>query len=107
MEIFNESLEQSYVPSGWKHSEVIPIQKVNNTKKAEEFRPINVLPQYEKVLEKIVSKQVINYFEKNEIFIHEQFGFREEMSCEKAVQNIVSSWRRSIDNGNIVGAILT
>lgn len=103
--IYNLSLTEGYVPSAWKHSEIIPIQKVVNTIKAEEFRPINMLPQYEKVLEKVVGKQLAGHLEVNGILVAEQYGFGEGHSCEKAVQSVISSWRGSIDDGYIVGAI--
>jgi len=49
--IMNRSLEEGIFPSEWKEAIVVPISKVRKTKKIEEFRPINKLPIYEKVLE--------------------------------------------------------
>jgi hypothetical protein len=37
------------VPESWKKSTIVPIQKISGTKKCEEFRPINILPAYEKI----------------------------------------------------------
>lgn len=53
--IINDSLEQGKFPSGWKQSTVVPIPKVSGTTNSEEYRPINMLPIYEIVLEIIVS----------------------------------------------------
>lgn len=103
--IINDSLQHGYVPSGWKHSEITPIQKVKNTNKSEDLRPINQLPQYEKVIEKIVSQQLTEYFEKNNLFINEQYGFRSGRSCEKAIQSVISDWKKNVDDGNIVGVL--
>ena len=56
--IINDSLRTGKFPEGWKTSTIIPIPKVNKPKKASEYRPINMLPIYEKVLELVVKKTV-------------------------------------------------
>jgi hypothetical protein len=52
------------------------------TNKSEEFRPINILPAYEKVLESVVKTQLMNYLERNKILIDEESGFGSTYSCE-------------------------
>lgn len=69
--------------------------KIENTTKIKEFRPINVLPQYEKILKKIVAKQLEDFFKTNTLFIKEQYGFLEGKSCENAVQEIVSDRKKN------------
>jgi len=49
-------LQESVVPERWKEATVIPIPKVMGTIRVNEFRPINKLPIYEKVLEMVVQK---------------------------------------------------
>lgn len=65
--ILNLSLKEEIFPSGWKEAIVIPIPKVRGTNKIEEFRPINKLPIYEKVLEIVVHRQLVKYLEKNKL----------------------------------------
>jgi hypothetical protein len=62
-------------PEKWKKSTIVPIQKVSGTKKLQKFRPINILPAYEKVLEPAVKTQFMNYLERNKILIDEKSGF--------------------------------
>lgn len=50
MQIVNESLKNGVFPTSWKTSTVVPIEKVKNTIKADEMRPINTLPNDEKYL---------------------------------------------------------
>lgn len=54
--IMNKLLEEGIFPNEWKKAIVIPILKIKKTKKVEEFRPINKLPIYEKILEIIVHR---------------------------------------------------
>lgn len=63
----NQSLKEGCCPQNWKTSTIIPIPKVEKARKASEFRPINILPIYEKVLELVVKKQIENYFESKSI----------------------------------------
>lgn len=103
--IFNASLETGIFPNEWKGAMVIPVPKVRGTNKIEVFRPINKLPVYKKVLEIIVQKQLIKYFEINELFTECQSGFRMKHSCETALQWVLSKWKRNIGEGKIIGVI--
>lgn len=92
-------------PEGWKTSTIIPIPKVQKPKKASEYRPINILPIYEKVLELIVKEQLEIYLESNNIITEHQSGFRKQHSCETAIQSVIDDWKVSISRGEIVGVI--
>lgn len=50
--IINESLRKGCCPDSWKTSTIIPIPKIRKPKKAGEYRPINMLPIFEKVSSK-------------------------------------------------------
>ena len=87
LEIINESLVSGRVPTIWKESLVIPIQKVTGTSKSEEFRPINMLHTLEKMLETVVKTQLLEYLNKNKLLIQEQSGYREGHSCGASNDN--------------------
>lgn len=103
--VLNTSLESGMFPNEWKEAIVVPIPKVRGTKKIEEFRPINKLPIYEKVLEIIVQKQLVEYLEKNELLTECQSGFRVKHSCETALQWVLSEWKKTIGEGKIIGVV--
>lgn len=71
LDAINSSLEFGTVAKSWKNSMVIPTPKVIGTRKYEEFRPINMLPTYEKVLEGIVKQQLNEHVDANEVLIDE------------------------------------
>lgn len=102
--IVNKSLEQGIFPDEWKVSVVVPIPKIGGTIKIEEFRPINK-PMYEKVLEILVHRQIVEYIDKNELINERQSGFRVKYSCETAFQWVISSWKKTIGESNILGVI--
>lgn len=74
LNVINQSLISGVVPDSWKESVVIPIEKVQGTMNASEFRPINMLPLYEKVLELTVKEQLLNYLNVNKLLAAEQSG---------------------------------
>jgi hypothetical protein len=59
----NQSFDVAVFPSGFNSSKVIPIQEVPGTIKSDEFRPINMLPVYERAMECIVKEQLSAFFE--------------------------------------------
>lgn len=99
--VINTSLE-STCPEDWKNSLVTPIPKVPGTSKGEEFRPVNQLPTYEKILEGIVKKQLNQHTEENAIVIDEQFGFRKGHDCEAALDFLIAQWKWDVDKNKIV-----
>ncbi|XP_065678205.1 uncharacterized protein LOC136093178 [Hydra vulgaris] len=85
LKFINLSLKNGKVPSKWKKSTVIPIPKLISPKLPQDLGPLNMLPTYEKILEIAVHKQLSSYFESNNIFYNNRFGFRKNRSTESAI----------------------
>lgn len=105
LHIINYSLEKGKVPDHLRLSTVIPIRKVRNTVKIEEFRPVNMLPSMAKILEKVVYDQLMEHVQRNNILDRFQSGFRVNHSCEMALQYLLNEWKCERDNGNVVVVI--
>lgn len=88
--ILNMSLEEGIFPVRWKEAIVVPMPNIRGTNKIEEFRPVNKLPIYEKVLETIIHRQLAEYLENNDLLKECQSGFRAKHSCETALQCVIS-----------------
>jgi hypothetical protein len=71
------------------------------------YRPISILPAFSKVIEKLVSLRLYEYFSKNNIFSHCQFGFMHGLSVVDAVQSLVDYLYDAFDRGEFaVGCFL-
>ncbi|KMQ86555.1 rna-directed dna polymerase from mobile element jockey-like protein [Lasius niger] len=105
LKVINASLSEGIFPEEWKVATVVPIPKVPKTVKASEYRPINVLPIYEKVLELVVKKQLDEFIASNNILIEQQSGFRKGHSCETAIQTVIEQWKITISEKKMVGVI--
>lgn len=105
LQLINDILERGCFPKNWKTSTIIPLEKKSNTIKCEEYRPINMVPVYEKLLELVVNKQIVEYVETNNLLTKYQAGFRKQNSCESALQTVLSKWKNALNNKQIVGVV--
>jgi hypothetical protein len=74
--IYNWSFSSGTVPNKLKIAQVIPIYKQGSTIDLSNYRPISLLSIFSKLLEKLMYTRLINFFEKNDVLFHGQFGFR-------------------------------
>jgi len=106
LDVINQSLSSGVFPTKWKKSLIIPIEKVANTRKCGEFRPVNMVPSYEKLLELVVYEQLVNYVERNNLLTEFQSGFRKNNSCESAIQSALVNWKAAVNSKKLVGVVL-
>lgn len=103
--IVNQSLEES-MPDDLKTTIVAPVPKVNRPKKPEDYRPINMLPTLEKLIETVVVKnQIIAYIEDNNLLSVFQSGYRTQHSCETALNFVLAKWKEMRENGDDIVAV--
>jgi hypothetical protein len=66
--IFNLSLTTGVFPSKLKTSRIVPIYKAGDPELCDNYRPISLLSSLSKILEKMVSIQLINHLDRNNLF---------------------------------------
>ena len=72
---------------------VTPAEKIRNTIKCEEYRPIKTLSTCEKIIENIVKNQLEEYFEKYNLLSKYLPGFKKSYSCETAINYVINRWK--------------
>ena len=65
--IINTSIVTKVFPKPWKHSIIIPIHKSGDIEEPINFRPINLLPILSKILEKVISTQLTECLQNNNL----------------------------------------
>lgn len=100
----NTSLNEGKIPLSLKCSVVSPLPKIKNPKQIVDYRPVNNLPVFDKIIETIVLDQVQSFLIDEQILCNEQHGFRPKHNCETAVLSLLSTW---IDNIEKKKAIVT
>ena len=73
--ICNLSLTNGLVPSKMKIASVRPIYKADAADEFSNYRPISLLPNFSKILEKVVFNRLTNFLSLNDILYEQQYGF--------------------------------
>ena len=95
--IFEASIQSGELPDYWKEAKVIPVHKKESTNLVKNYRPINLLPIFGKIFERVIFKDLFNYFHKNELFTKCQSGFLPGDSCISQLLSIVHDINSSFD----------
>ena len=59
-----------------------------------------MLPAISKIYEKVVHKQIYDYFNENDLFMNAQYGFRPNHSTEYAANDLTDFLHKQIDMGH-------
>ena len=96
--IFNLSLHTGQHPDILKISKTIPIYKKGSRLLVSNYRPISLLSNLNKILEKIVHDRVYSFLEDAQCIYSLQFGFRKKHSTNHALIEITETIRQALDN---------
>ena len=107
LDVCNKSLCQGKFPTKLKTAKVIPIYKTGEKTSVGNYRPISLVPTFSKIIEKVVSNQLLGYFDDHCLLTSAQFGFRPNLSTEKALHSLLDDIYSNFDKGNyVVGLFL-
>ena len=57
----DKTLKSCQFPENLKLADITPVFKGDNKKLVKNYRPVNVLPTFSEVFEKIIEKQIVNH----------------------------------------------
>lgn len=105
--IISMCLRLSYFPSSWKLAKVIAIRKPNKPKSlAINYRPISLLSNISKILERIVLYRLNFHIEDHNLIPTEQHGFRLGKSTKTQLVKVIGDLHRNLVTGNTTGMLL-
>lgn len=97
--IINKIFETGYFPSALKTSIVIPIFKNGDRQDILNYRPISLITNFAKIVEKILKSRVAKYIEKYNLLSKMQFGFQQGKSTQDAIINLTERIYSALDEG--------
>ena len=101
-DIFNQSFKTGKFIQALKHVKVVPVFKNKGSPfEAGNYRPISLLSNVDKVLEKLVHKRMIKFLNRNNIIYNRQFGFRRKHSTVHGLVTLTEDIKKSIDEGKL------
>ena len=74
--ISNLSLSTGVFPENLKIAKVIPLFKSGEVQDVSNYRPVSILSQISKIIEKLFEIRLRNYIDKNNFLFNGQYGFR-------------------------------
>ena len=101
LNVINFSLSSGEVPKSWKHAVITPLPKTANASTPSHYRPVSILPAIMKVIEKIVQRQLVQYFRDHSLFTPNQHGYRPAHSTETALTVVTDRIYRGMDEEQI------
>jgi len=105
-DLFNLSFSTGLFPSKLKEARVIPVFKKNSPTQVENYRPISLLSNLDKILQKLMFLRITNFLEHNNILYNRQFGFRSKHSTTNALITSVEQIYKAIDRGDYSASVL-
>ena len=99
--IFNSSFKNGIFPEFLKISTIIPIYKKDSKLKVANYRPISLLSNINKILEKLMFQRLYTFLEKNKCIYDLQFGFRQNHSTNHALLSMTQEIKDTIEKGNL------
>jgi len=103
--IINSSIQKAIFPNELKLSKVVPLFKKGNKDEISNYRPISILPIFDKVFEKIMHIRLVTFFEKFSVLKQQQFGFQKNRSTSDATLRLVDNISLALKNNNFCCAI--
>ena len=94
------SFSTGQFPSFLKIAKVIPIHKKQSKVEYTNYRPISLLSNNEKIIEKLMYKRLSDFLDTNNLIYSLRFGFRQKQSTTHALINLSESIRRTLDEGS-------
>ena len=79
--ILRNSLSSCIYPSSWKRANVIPIHKKDDKKCVNNYRPLSLLPVFEKNFEKLIFNEIYSFLDSVKLLNTNQSGFRPSNLC--------------------------
>ena len=102
----NLCLAKTYFPLCLRQGEVVYFLKQGKSpSEPSSYRPICLLPTLGKFLEKILVIRLTHHLESNKILHPNQFGFRENHSCDKALDKIITHCKAEMQAGKYTSLV--
>ena len=89
-----------------KRADITPVHKKDSKSEKNNYRPISILPNISKVYERIMFKQMSEFFE-SYFFSKYQCEFKKGFSAQHCRESMLEKWKSATDIKKSFGALLT
>lgn len=103
--IMNQILITGKYPQKMKEALVKPLYKKGNKASFENYRPVSLLSNINKIFERIIFDKFIQFFEKNQILVKQQYGFRKGKSTINAIYQTLTNIIKSLNQNQVTATL--
>jgi hypothetical protein len=84
-----------------KCARVIPLYKKGDRNVFTNYRPVSILPQFSKILEKLYNDRLMSFVNKHNVLYDGQYRFRKQLSTTMALMELVEEITTATDNSEL------
>ena len=99
------SFEFGLLPECLKIAKVVPIFKNGSKNDINNYRPISLLSNFSKIMEKLIASRLMNFLEQRCVLHENQYGFRKKMSTTHAIIDVVNQISSNINKKKLTGLV--
>ena len=96
--IYNLSFTTGIFPDSLKIAKVTPVYKKGSKLECANYRPITLLSNLDKIIEKLMHKRLMGFLNDQKVLYKKQFGFQKKISTAHAVISLIENIEKAIDN---------
>ena len=96
--ICNLSFQTGKFPNNMKIAKVVPLYKTGDRHHFTNYRPVSLLPQFSKILEKLFNNRLDKFINKHKLLSDSQYGFRANSSTSLALTESIEEITNAIDH---------
>lgn len=96
--ICNKSFSDGICPNSKKVAKIAPLYKSSDKDMFTNYRPVSLLPQCSKILEKLFDERLKSFIVKYNILSERKFGFRSGRSTSMALLDLIEKITTALDN---------
>ena len=104
--IFRSSLKNGVVPNDWREANVAPIYKKGEKYRAVNYRPVSLTCVICKIMEHVITSNVMAHADRYKIIYPLQHGFRRGASCDTQLIEFVDDISENLDVGRQTDCII-
>ena len=86
-------------PRKLKLAKIIPIFKADDVEDPNNYRPISLLLNFNRIFEKLIYVRMSSFIDKHDLLYTAQYGFRKSHSTQHAILDIVNTIQSNMDKG--------
>ena len=104
--ILQQSLSTNEIPREWDLQTICPTYKKGDKSNPANYRPISLTSIVCKMLEHIISSNIMKHMENHSLITNKQHAFRKYHSCETQLCTVTDEWAKELDKGNQIDVFL-